>query len=36
MAVSVIETDSTVPEAVLQELLTNRAVKMARTLELTD
>ena len=36
MAVSVIETDSPVPEAVLQELLTNKAIKTARTLELTD
>jgi D-3-phosphoglycerate dehydrogenase len=34
MAVSVVETDSPVPEAVLQELLGNKAIKVARVIQI--
>jgi hypothetical protein len=35
-AVSVIETDQVVPDAVLVELLKNTAVRMARSVEFTN
>jgi D-3-phosphoglycerate dehydrogenase len=36
MAVSVVESDSAVPEAAITELLANKAIKQARVIELRD